>query len=551
MHFHSNLAYFLPPFHPTPSERFHMMSSSPPTRIEILAAGESFTSESGLLEPKATNSSSVVATDLYEDGYNDPVYQAKARILNYYIQEIGMGKYQWYLFVVAGFGWFADSVWPLSSGLVLTPVVNEFHFNSPFLSLSLNIGLLVGAIFWSLGCDIWGRRWSFNLTLLIAGVFGLAASGSPDFITLASLIAVVGVGVGGNMPVDSAVFLDFVPGSHQYLLTILSIWWCLGQLLCSLIAWPLIANFSCATPENCERPHNMGWRYLLLALGGLTLFLWGLRFFVFTLFESPRFLSGIGKDAEAVDIIHKLAEYNGKATTLTVEELEAPGRSRDASPSRTRREILSKDSRYDAGHIKALFATPKMAWSTSLLIALWGIIGLASTLYNSFLPYLLSTRGAVFGDGSLYITYRNQVILSMIGVPAAFIAGWAVETPYIGRKGSLAISSGLTGVFLYASTTSRTSNQLLGWNCGYVCSSNMMYGVLYAISPEIFPAKDRGTGNGLTATAARVSGVMAPVIALYANLATAVPVYIAGGMIIFAGFLALLLPYEPRGKASI
>ena len=27
-----------------------------------------------------------------------------------------------------------------------------------------------------------------------------------------------------------------------------------------------------------------------------------------------------------------------------------------------------------------------------------------------------------------------------------------------------------------------------------------MYGVLYAISPELFPAKDRGTGNGLTAT---------------------------------------------------
>lgn len=110
----------------------------------------------------------------------------------------------------------------------------------------------------------------------------------------------------------------------------------------------------------------MGWRYLLFALGGLTLFFWGLRFFVFTLFESPRFLSGIGKDAEAAAIIHKLAQYNGTTTTLTVEELEAPGRSRDSSPSR--------DSRYDTGHIKALFATPRMAWSTSLLIALWGTV---------------------------------------------------------------------------------------------------------------------------------------------------------------------------------
>jgi len=36
-----------------------------------------------------------------------------------------------------------------------------------------------------------------------------------------------------------------------------------------------------------------------------------------------------------------------------------------------------------------------------------------------------------------------------------------------------------------------------------------MYGVLYAVSSEIFPAKHRGTGNGLTATAARIFGVLA------------------------------------------
>jgi hypothetical protein len=35
-----------------------------------------------------------------------------------------------------------------------------------------------------------------------------------------------------------------------------------------------------------------------------------------------------------------------------------------------------------------------------------------------------------------------------------------------------------------------------------------MYSVLYAASPEVFPAKDRGTGNGLTATATRLFGVM-------------------------------------------
>lgn len=40
-------------------------------------------------------------------------------------------------------------------------------------------------------------------------------------------------------------------------------------------------------------------------------------------------------------------------------------------------------------------------------------------------------------------------------------------------------------------------------------------------------------------------------IALYANLATAVPVYVSGALVMVAGLLALALPYEPRGKTSL
>jgi hypothetical protein len=46
----------------------------------------------------------------------------------------------------------------LATGLILSPVVNELHFNGPFLLLATNLGLLVGAIFWSVGCEIWGRK---------------------------------------------------------------------------------------------------------------------------------------------------------------------------------------------------------------------------------------------------------------------------------------------------------------------------------------------------------------------------------------------------------
>lgn len=39
--------------------------------------------------------------DVYEDSSLDPVYQAKARLLNNALQEIGMGKYQVGLSVMA------------------------------------------------------------------------------------------------------------------------------------------------------------------------------------------------------------------------------------------------------------------------------------------------------------------------------------------------------------------------------------------------------------------------------------------------------------------
>ncbi|KAF8443664.1 MFS general substrate transporter [Boletus edulis BED1] len=514
--------------------------------------------------------------DIYDEPSLDPVYQAKARILNDALQEIGMGKYQasscfhslfvhlptismWFLFVVAGFGWLSDNLWPIVTGLILSPVVYEFNVEGPYLKLAQNIGLLVGAAFWGVTSDIWGRRWAFNLTLLITAVFAIAAGASPNYTALCSLTAVWSIGVGGNLPVDSAVFLEFVPASHQYLLTVLSIWWAFGQLLGSLVAWPLLSNFSCSgPPAACPRSSNEGWRYFLFTMGGLMMILWILRFFVFNLYESPKYLMGRGRDEAAVEMIHKVAAYNGKASSLTVEYLKSAEKTGNSSSEKEVKMDVSaaaairrKLVKFDSSHVKPLFATRKLAYSTGLLITLWALIGLAFPLYNGFVTYYLQTRGADFGDSSVYITYRNQIILSVIGVPGALLAGYLVELPFLGRRGTLSIFTILTGAFILASTTARTSNALLGWNCGYSFTSNVMYGVLYAVSPELFPTRERGTGNAIVASANRIFGIMAPIIALYANLNTSVPIWVAGAIFLVAGFIALLLPFEPCGKAAL
>lgn len=501
-------------------------------------------------EPRAIDLDPPPAPTPPDDGPNAS-YKEKADVLNRAIQDIGMGRYQWQLFVVIGFGWASDNMWPIITSLILPALSYEFRISeSPLLTLAQNIGLLVGAVFWGFGCDIWGRKWAFNLTIGITAVFGLVAAGSPNFGAACAFAALWSVGVGGNLPVDSAIFLEFLPGSHQYLLTVLSIDWALAQVLANLVAWPLLGNMTCASADGCTKSKNMGWRYFLIAMGGLAMLMFIGRFVFFTIFESPKYLMGKARNAHAVEVVHEVARRNGKTSSLTQEELDRidQGQAQGLSTSNIVRQRLEK---LRMNHIRDLFDTPKRAWSTSLIILIWAFIGLGYPLYNAFLPYIQQSRGAEFGDGSTYITYRNSLIIAVMGVPGCLLGGVLVELPRFGRKGALSMSTVLTGVFLLASTTATSSNALLGWNCAFNFMSSLMYAVLYAYTPEIFLTKDRGTGNALTASANRVFGIMSPIIALFANLETAAPVYVAGALFLAAGLLAVFLPFESRGKSSL
>ena len=40
----------------------------------------------------------------------DPVYEAKISVLNEALIDIGMGPFQWKIFMTTGFGWFIDQV---------------------------------------------------------------------------------------------------------------------------------------------------------------------------------------------------------------------------------------------------------------------------------------------------------------------------------------------------------------------------------------------------------------------------------------------------------
>ena len=422
-----------------------------------------------------------------------------------------MGWYQWQLFMVVGFGWASDNLWPIVTSLVLTPITNEFDVSlPPLLTLAQNIGLLAGAVFWGFGCDVFGRKWGFNLTLGITAVWGMIAAGAPTFAAAGVFAALWSFGVGGNLPVDSAIFLEFLPASHQYLLTVLSVDWAFAQVVATLVAWPLLGDLTCSQTEKpCLKSENMGWRYFLIAMGGLTLLMFLVRFVLFTIYESPKYLMSKGRDEEAVRVIHEVARRNKKTATISVEDLKACEPDGYVAQTDTSAAIKRHLADLDGSNVRVLFSTKRLGLSTGLIMAIWALIGLGYPLYNAFLPYIQASRGADFGDGSTYLTYRNSLIIAVLGVPGALLGGLLVEVPRIGRKGTLSVFTVLTGVFLYCSTTALSSESLLGWNCAFNFCSNVMYAVLYGYTPELFPTPQRGTGNALAATCNRVFGIMA------------------------------------------
>lgn len=491
-------------------------------------------------------------TALYEGSEFSERYLEKSKLLSKAIDEIGFGKYQYGLFFVAGFGWLSDNAWPIVTSLILPRLVEVDGVHSPtgkgpYLTLAQNLGLLGGALVWSLSSDIIGRRWAFNLTFLCTAIWATVAGASPNFAAIGVFAALWSFGVGGNLPVDSAIFIENLPSPQKYLLTMMSGFWALGQILANLISWALIGNFSCSdSTEECHKADNKGWRYFLYTMGGITFLMFFSRF-AFRVLESPMFYMARGEDEKAIENLYKIAKINGKSVSLTLDELQMVDTKygdQDLVPSKH-----AHLSKFKMTHIRECFASRKLIFSTTIVTFTWGVIGLAFPLYNAFLPSYLERNGDANEPLSVHMVYRNSLIVAVLGIPGAIIAGICVELR-IGRKGTLFISLILTGVFLYCSTTAKTSNANLGWNCGFSFFSNIVYGVLYAYTPEIFPTKIRGTGVGLAASFNRVMGVFAPIIAIYADITTSAPIFVSGALFMLAGVLTLFFPYEPRGKSS-
>ncbi|KAL3894049.1 MAG: hypothetical protein SGCHY_005496 [Lobulomycetales sp.] len=485
----------------------------------------------------------------------------------------GFGTYQHHLFWLCGSGWLADNMWIQVLAVCLPALQPEFSLSDSLAAgtlLSLTsafsvatttsmLGMLFGSIIWGLVSDKYGRRLPFLLTLLIAAIFGTSSAFAMSVPMFCLLLVGMGLGVGGSLPTDGSLFLEFVP-MRQSMLVLMSLFWPAGQVLASLLGWMFITTESICTHDCVPSLDFNGWRGVMFSVGLITAFMAFLRLALFKLIESPKYLLKSGQRMSAFKALHTLAQYNDNQDTLAglaiddIPEIYDPGTLSG-----------SEDTSSFWDRMAPLFA-PELRVTTILVWMIWASCSMAYSMYYAFLPKFLISVPNYFSAQADY------VIISFAGVPGSVAAMYAVDTR-LGRKGTMVVSTAATLIsllaFVVVSSAAAPRSEdpkasslslfvpllLLICNISASFFSNIMWGVLYSFTPEAFPTNVRATAYGIASGMSKMAGIFAPLV-------TGALIELGGGgftlpmwcsvlLFMLEGVLMFMLPFDTSGASAL
>jgi len=386
-------------------------------------------------------------------------------------------------------------VWPADSGQL------GFVASAGFL------GMAMGASLGGLLADKLGRRQVFAITLLIYGIFTGLSALSLSVGALIALRFLVGLGLGAELPVASTLVSEFAPARIRgRVIVILESFWAVGWTAAALIGYFVIPT------------SDDGWRWAL-ALGAVPA-VWAI-FVRLRLPESVRFLEAKGRHSEAEKIV---AELESAANVATPQ------------PATESLDVAASSS------IGTLFGAPLRRRTISLWLV-WFCVNFA--YYGAFiwLPTLLVAQGF-----SLVRSFEYTLIITLAQLPGYAASAWLVER--WGRRVTLAVflagsavSAGFFGTASDVPTILAFGALMSFFNLG-------AWGALYAVTPELYPTRVRGTGAGWAAGFGRLASIIAPlcVPALLAAGGVALPFGVFAGVFAVAAIAALTLP-DLRGRS--
>jgi MFS transporter, putative metabolite:H+ symporter len=392
------------------------------------------------------------------------------------LDRLPLGRFHYRLLLLCGFGWLFDSMDTGLVSFVMARLKGEWRLTPDQVALVGSAGLfgmfLGGALSGTLA-DRFGRKTIFQWTLLLfsvaTGFCGLAWS----FTSLLLLRFLVGLGLGGELPVAAALVSEFSPAPQRgRLVVLLESFWAFGWVAAAVIADQLARVAS-------ARGLSFPWRsaFFFGALPALYIFM--LRR---SLPESPRYLSSRGRLAEAEAVVRGVEAGSGRPAgpALLPEAAAAPVRVADLFAGRLRRRT----------------------------VMLWGLwFAMAFSYYGIFiwLPTLLVGRG--FPEVQ---SFQFTLYITLAQIPGYFAAAWLVEKA--GRRATLAGFMVLCAAASWFFGGATSPRDLILWGCLVSFFNLGAWGVTYGYTPELYPTRLRATGTGWAAAVGRIGGLLAPLV---------------------------------------
>ena len=414
------------------------------------------------------------------------------------LDRVPLNAFHWKLLIISGLGWMFDAMDVILISFVLTPIKSEFGLDVTRTGLVASagfVGMFFGAAVSGRLADRYGRRVVFQVTLVVFSIGSLLSAAAPSFELLLAARIVTGLGLGGELPVVSTLVSEFAPrASRGRFIVLLESFWAYGTILAGVVALLVLPAY--------------GWRAAFLVGALPALYVAYLRR---ALPESPRYLAEHGRVPEA-DAVVRRVEREGGGALITISKPVAPAR---ATADRTQQ-----------AWIGPLFA-PRYRRRTVMLWILW--FGITFTYYGMFvyLPSLFVERGFTVAQSNLYF-----FLSTLAQVPGYFSAAWLVER--IGRRPTLVAYLVGSAVSALLFGNSGTLNDAIIYAAMLSFFNLGAWGVVYTLSPELYPTALRATGAGTAAAVGRIGGIIGPFI-----VPTLVAVYSQSW--VFALFMALLL----------
>lgn len=209
---------------------------------------------------------------------------------------------------IAGMGWMFDAMDVGMLSFIIAALQKEWNLTPGQMGWigSINsIGMAVGAFVFGLLADKIGRKHVFIITLLLFSLGSGASALATGLTVFLILRFLVGMGLGGELPVASTLVSEIVPAEKRgRTVVLLESFWAGGWLIAAVISYFIIPRY--------------GWEIALLISAAPALYALYLRV---GLPDSPKF-SAI-KDKEKVSVVKNLAslwskEYGRQTATLWI-----------------------------------------------------------------------------------------------------------------------------------------------------------------------------------------------------------------------------------------